>query len=351
MLKTIAVLTGGGDCPGLNPAIKSVTQKALSMGLKVIGIRSGWQGLIDDLNPLHLDAKSVHHIDREGGTILQSSRTNPFKMKDGPNAVIKRMHDLNIDALVAIGGEDTLGVAHRLYCDFKVPVVGIPKTIDGDLSATDYCLGFESAVTVVTESIDRLRSTAQSHERSFVVEVMGRHAGHLALKSGISAGADMILIPEYPFDLDQVVKLIIARKNNTHPYSMIVIAEGARPAGSDISVTSKTTDSFGHIRLGGAGFHLSEYIENHAHIDCRPLILGHLQRGGSPSAFDRRMGHHFGIVACEALVAGKFGTMASLSEGRITLKSLSEAVKELHVVDTKKYYDTELYQAKSSLLS
>lgn len=350
-IKTIAILTGGGDCPGLNPAIKSVTEKALASGLQVVGIKEGWRGLVDNIDPLPLDSDATRHIDRQGGTMLKSSRTNPFKISGGPEAVKKRMHALGIDALVAIGGEDTLGVAAQLHEHHRVPVVGIPKTIDGDLSATEYCLGFESAVEIITQCVDTLRSTANSHDRTFVVEVMGRHAGHLALKGGISAGADIILIPEHPFDPAQVAQLVKAKKTAHHNYSIVIVAEGAMAQGADISVVSHVTDSFGHVRLGGIGQYLADYIEETTKIECRPVVLGHLQRGGAPVAFDRRMGHYFGIAACEAAILGYFGNMVSLTKGQIELKPLKDAIKQLHLVDVKKYYDTEMYRAQLTMLN
>lgn len=350
-IKTIAILTGGGDCPGLNPAIKSVTEKALASGLQVLGIREGWRGLVETINPLALDLNTVRHLDRQGGTMLKSSRTNPFKITGGPEAVKKRMSALGINALVAIGGEDTLGVAAQLHEHHHVPIVGIPKTIDGDLSATEYCLGFESAVEIVTTCVDTLRSTADSHDRTFIVEVMGRHAGHLALKGGISAGADIILIPEHPFDPAHVAQLVRAKKTAQHNYSIVIVAEGAMAQGADLSVVSTTIDSFGHVRLGGIGQYLADYIEETTKLECRPVVLGHLQRGGSPAAFDRRMGHYFGIAACEAAIFGYFGTMVSLTNGQIGLKPLKDAIQQLRLVDVKKYYDTKMYRAQLAILN
>lgn len=350
-IKTLAILTGGGDCPGLNPAIKGTSTKALESGFRVIGIREGWRGLMDDIEPLPLTASEVRHIDRQGGTILGSSRTNPFKSAEGPELVKKRMAKLGIDALVAIGGEDTLGVAAKLYQELKINVVGIPKTIDGDLSATDYCLGLESAVQIITKSIDMLRYTADSHARIFVVEVMGRHAGHLALKGGISAGADIILIPEQPFSPERVAELVLARKDAGQNYSIIVVAEGAMPEGADVAMLSGETDSFGHARLGGIGHYLEKFIEKNTGLETRVVVLSHLQRGGKPSAFDRRMGHYFGIAACEAIISGYFGQMVSLTKGCIRLLPLSDAVKQLRLVDIKKYYDPKLYRGALSILS
>ncbi len=347
---SIAVLTGGGDCPGLNPAIKGLCLKAIASGYKVLGIPEGWRGLVESLEPIPLSESTVHHIDRLGGTMLASSRTNPFKITGGPAIVQTRMKSLGVEALVAIGGEDTLGVASRLHQELNLKVVGIPKTIDGDLSATDYCLGFESAVEVITESVDNLRSTADSHQRTFVVEVMGRHAGHLALKGGISAGADIILLPEEPFSMEKVRELVLAKKRAGQRYSIVVVAEGASPKGADLSLSSKETDAFGHVRLGGIGHYIAEKIEKLSGLDCRAVVLSHLQRGGSPSAYDRRMGHYFGIAACEAIQSGYFGKMVSLKRGGIELVPLSDAVKELRLVDIKKLYDKELYCARQAVL-
>ncbi len=350
-LKTLAILTGGGDCPGLNPAIKATTIKALESGLKVLGIKEGWRGLTEDLEPILLTPELVEHIDEEGGTILGTSRTNPFKIVDGATTVKAHMAKLGIDALVAIGGEDTLGVAAKLFEEHACKVVGIPKTIDGDLSATDYTLGLESAVEIISHSIDTLRSTAASHGRIFVVEVMGRHAGHLALKGGISSGATITLIPEVPFQVEHVAKLVLARKNAGARYSIVMVAEGAMPKGADVAMLSGATDSFGHARLGGIGNYLAEALEKITNLETRSVVLSHLQRGGKPAAYDRRMGHYFGIAACEAILSGYFGQMVSLNNGRIDLRPLCDAVKQLRLVDIKKYYDAELYRGKLSVLS
>lgn len=349
--KIIGVLTGGGDCPGLNPAIKSVVKKAIESDYEVLGIKEGWLGLVDEkINPMQLDRDVVRHIDRQGGTMLGTSRTNPFKIKDGARIVEQRMKDLNLHAIVAIGGEDTLGVAAKLYEEHKIPVVGIPKTIDRDLSYTDYSLGFESALQVITDSVDTLRSTAESHARIFVVEVMGRHAGHLALRGGISAAASVILIPEYPFNVGRVCELLVARKARGVRYSIVMVAEGAMPEGADLSLVSNETDAFGHVRLGGIGHYLADEIEKHAKLESRAVVLSHLQRGGRPVAFDRRMGFYFGIAAVEAIIGGHFGTMAALKNGRILLAPIKEATKELRVVDVNASYDTQTYRAKQSII-
>jgi phosphofructokinase-like protein len=347
----IGVLTGGGDCPGLNPAIKAVVKKAIESQCEVFGLRDGWKALVDDsLTPFTLDRDVVRHIDRQGGTILGTSRTNPFKIPDGPKKVSARMKALGLDALVAIGGEDTLGVAAKLFQEENVAVVGIPKTIDRDLSYTDYCLGFESALQVITDSVDSLRSTAESHARIFVVEVMGRHAGHLALRGGISAAASVILIPEYPFNIDRVCDLLLERKKRGVRYSIVMTAEGARPKDADLSLVSGETDAFGHVRLGGIGHYLADEIEKRSGLESRAVVLSHLQRGGKPVAYDRRLGFYLGVAAVEAVVSGKFGMLACLKNGRIILAPISEAVKELRTVDIARSYDPHIYRAKQTIL-
>ncbi len=350
-IKNIGILTGGGDCPGLNPAIKATVKKALESGFSVLGIKEGWRGLVDTaLSPIKLDHDTVRHIDRQGGTILGTSRTNPFKLEQGARLVEQRMNDLNLHALVAIGGEDTLGVAAKLYEQRQTKVVGIPKTIDRDLSSTDYSLGFESALQIITDSVDTLRSTAESHARIFVVEVMGRHAGHLALRGGISSAASVILIPEHKFNIDRVCKLLLARKQRGVRYSIVMAAEGAMPEGADTSLLSQQTDAFGHVRLGGIGQYLADEIENRAQLESRAVVLSHLQRGGQPVAFDRRMGFYLGVAACEALISGHFGKMVALKNGRIVLAPISEAVKQLRLVDIDHCYDLDTYRAKHQIL-
>lgn len=348
--KVIGVLTGGGDCPGLNPAIKAVVKKALETEYNVLGIKEGWLGLVEKIEPINLDRDAVRHIDRQGGTILGTSRTNPFKVKDGASLVKKRLADLEMSAIVAIGGEDTLGVAARFYEEHRLPIVGIPKTIDRDLSYTDYSLGFESALQVITDSVDSLRSTAESHARIFVVEVMGRHAGHLALRGGISAAASVILIPEYPFDIHRVCELLLARKKRGVRYSIVMVAEGAMPKGADASLISEEKDAFGHVRLGGIGHYLAKSIEDIAKLESRAVVLSHLQRGGRPVAYDRRLGYYFGTAAVEAILGGHFGKMVALKNSRIVLAPIKEATKELRLVDIQTSYDINNYRAKQNII-
>lgn len=349
--KVIGILTGGGDCPGLNPAIKAVVKKAIESGFAVLGIKEGWLGLIDNrIEPMILDRDAVRHIDRQGGTILGTSRTNPFKNEQGIKLVEQRIKDLELNAIVAIGGEDTLGVAAKLYDQSQLPVVGIPKTIDRDLSYTDYSLGFESALQVITDSVDCLRSTAESHARTFVVEVMGRHAGHLALRGGISSGASVILIPEHPFSVDRVCELLLARKKRGVRYSIVMVAEGAMPKGMDPALMSQEKDAFGHVRLGGIGHYLAQAIEDKAKLESRAVVLSHLQRGGKPVAYDRRLGFYFGIAAVEAILNRHFGHAVALKNGSIVLASLKEVVKELRLVDVDSSYDVNNYRAKQSII-
>lgn len=349
--KVIGILTGGGDCPGLNPAIKAATKKALESGFQVLGLREGWKGLLDpSLEPINLNYDVVRHIDRQGGTMLGTSRTNPFKIPEGPDKVCRMMQNYNLFGLIAIGGEDTLGVAAKLHDQKNLKVVGIPKTIDRDLSFTDYSLGFESALQVITDSVDSLRSTAESHSRIFVVEVMGRHAGHLALRGGISSAASVILIPEFPFEVNRVCELLLARKNRGVRYSIVMVAEGAMIKGADMKTLSGETDAFGHVRLGGIGHYLADAIENQAKLESRAVVLSHLQRGGKPVAYDRRLGFYFGVAAVEALLEGHFGKMVALKNGRLVLAPIYEAVKELRTVNIEQCYDTQTYRAKYKML-
>jgi ATP-dependent phosphofructokinase / diphosphate-dependent phosphofructokinase len=364
--KRIGILTGGGDCAGLNPAIKWVVKTALDDRLQrtrrieyeVVGIRDGWLGLIkpeeDGEVPypriFTLTEEMVRTWDRFGGTMLGTSRTNPYDSKnDRSRVVLGNIERHHIDHLVAIGGEDTLGVAHKLHLD-GVEVVGIPKTIDKDLSGTDYTLGFETAVNVITEEIDRLRTTAGSHRRIFVVETMGRHAGWLALEGGESCGAYIILIPEYEFELERVNQLVLEGRRKGARYEIIVVAEGAMPAGHSVVTKEEAVDSFGHKTLGGIGEFLAAEITRATKIETRSIILSHLQRGGVPCAYDRRMGRYFGIAAIDLVVRGDFGKMVSYRNGRITAVPLQEAIGRLNTVDVKTQYDMERYNGRRTIL-
>ena len=364
--KRIGVLTGGGDCAGLNPAIKWVVKTALDDRLQrvrkvqheVIGIRDGWKGLVQpegDGDPpvsrmFTLTEEMVRTWDRYGGTNLGTSRTNPYDpKKDRSKTVLENLERFKIDYLIAIGGEDTLGVANKLHCE-GVKVVGIPKTIDKDLSGTDYTLGFETALNVITEEIDRLRTTAGSHRRIFVVETMGRHAGWLALEGGESSGAYIILIPEYDFDMNRVNELLMEGHRKGTRYEIIVAAEGAKPGGGSEIIKENGVDSFGHKALGGIGEFLANRITESTKMETRSIILSHLQRGGAPCAYDRRMGRYFGIAAVDLIAKEDFGKMVSLRNGRITAVSLKEAVGKLNVVDVNTQYDIERYNGRRTIL-
>jgi len=363
----IAILTGGGDCPGLNGAIKWVTKTALdpklavkrSVSFDVIGIVDGWKGLIevepDDRKSYEryvrrLDEEIVRTWDRYGGTNLGTSRTNPFNPKnDRSERVIENIKKLGIDVIVVLGGEDTLGVAYKLH-KLGIRAVGIPKTIDNDLAETEYSLGFDTAVNVIMEEIDRLRTTAGSHGRIFVVETMGRHAGWLALHGGECSGAYIILIPEHPFEIDRVCELLKERKGREINYSIIVVSEGARPVGREEFVRDGRIDEFGHLSLGGIASFIADEIEKRTGFESRHLILSHLQRGGSPSARDRLMARWFGIAAVDMIVDEDFGRMASLVKGEITSVPLKEIINKLKLVDVDKYYDTERYNGRRAIL-
>jgi ATP-dependent phosphofructokinase / diphosphate-dependent phosphofructokinase len=332
----IGVLTGGGDCPGLNAVIRAVVRKSDNFDSRVVGIRNGWKGLVD-ISYTDLDVKMVSGILPIGGTIIGTSRTNPFKDPGGPDKVLKNFRLLGLDALVAIGGEDTLGAASKLF-ERGLPVVGVPKTIDNDLSGTDFTFGFDTAVCIATDAIDRIHTTAESHNRVMVVEVMGRHAGWIATYSGIAGGADVILIPEIPIDLDEVCDLILRRHSRGKSFSIVVVAEGAQfaekaGANGELVVQETQKDEFGHVRLGGISQVLSKAIEKRTRFETRYVVLGHIQRGGSPTAHDRVLATRFGIFATEVVHRGEFGKMAGLQGNRIEAVPLSVATSRLKTVD------------------
>ena len=329
----IGMLTGGGDCPGLNAVIRAVVRKGVNQyGHAVVGFRDGWRGVIENKQN-HLTPDNTSGILHAGGTILGSSRTNPFKEERGVERVIETLSSENIDALIAVGGEDTLGVADKLAAE-GVNIVGVPKTIDNDLSATDFTFGFHTAVQICTDAIDRLHSTAASHNRVMVVEVMGRHAGWIAVYSGIAGGADVILVPEEPFDIEAVCDHIRSRHARGRTFSIVVVAEGATPSEtSDVVTAAETRDAFGHVRLGGIGVALESQIEERTGFETRATILGHIQRGGTPTAFDRVLATRFGIAAIDTVDAGDYGNMVALRGDRIVRVPLSEAVGELKTVD------------------
>jgi len=333
----VAMLTGGGDCPGLNAVMRAVVRKGERVfGDEMVGFLDGWRGVIEG-DTMPLSVESFRGTLPRGGTILGSSRTNPFKIDDGVEKAKASLERLGIDALVAIGGEDTLGVANKLF-DLGVHVVGVPKTIDNDLSGTELTFGFDTAVQIATEAIDRLHTTAASHHRVMVVEVMGRHAGHIAVWSGIAGGATMILIPEEPFDIDEVCAALRKRHEAGNFASIVVVAEGATPVEGTMSLLSGEVDQFGHPRLGGVGQRLTEEIEDRTGYETRVTILGHVQRGGTPTAFDRVLATRFGIAAIDAVHDEAWGQMVALQGGEIERIPLSVAVGTLKTVDPALYH-------------
>ena len=340
----VGLLTGGGDCPGLNAVIRGVVRRGLvEGGHTFLGFRHGWAGVLRD-DAVELDMQSTAGILPRGGTILGTSRTNPYADgADGTAAVRRTLEAREIDVLIPIGGEDTLGVALRLHGD-GVAIVGVPKTIDNDLGGTDVTFGFQTAVQIVTDAIDRLHTTAESHDRVMVVEVMGRHAGWIATHAGIAGGADAILVPERPFDIDDVVAHLRARHARGRSFSIVVVAEGATPREGTIQVHEGTaTDAFGHARLGGIGVVLEQEIEARTGYESRVTILGHVQRGGTPVAFDRVLATRFGVAAFEAAAAGRSGQMVALAGTQIVEVPLAEALREPKLLDPALYATAELF--------
>ncbi|MGZ4713909.1 MAG: 6-phosphofructokinase [Acidimicrobiia bacterium] len=338
----IGMLTGGGDCPGLNAVIRAVVRKGEGVhGHSILGFRHGWRGLMEG-EVVELGREDVRGILPRGGTILGSSRTNPYKSGDGVEQVRTTLADENIDALIAIGGEDTLGVAHRLAGD-GIRIVGVPKTIDNDLSATEMTFGFDTAVQVATDAIDRLHTTAESHDRVMVVEVMGRHAGWIALYSGLAGGANVILIPERPFDVAEVCERLQHRSRRGENASIVVVAEGAVPVEGTMTLQSGVVDEFGHVRLGGVGNQLTDEIHARTGFDTRATILGHVLRGGTPTAFDRNLATRFGIAAIDAVHEGEGDVMVALQAGEIVRVPLIDAVGELKTVPSRLFEVAEVF--------
>jgi len=339
--KTVGILTGGGDCPGLNAVIRAAVRKGITQyDYRFKGIQKGWKGMMEcDWEPLGLE--EISGILPKGGTILGTSRTNPFKEGDGGDIVAENMRRMKLDALIAIGGEDTLGVASKLN-DLDVPVVGVPKTIDNDLNGTDYTFGFDTAVNIVTEAIDRIHTTAESHNRVMVIEVMGRHSGWIALHAGLAGGADMILIPEQKYTVDEIVQTIEKRHNRGKDFSIVVVAEGvmlqAEEKDDEFVVQEAGLDEFGHVKLGGIGQVICNEVEQRTGFETRVTVLGHLQRGGTPTAFDRVLGTRFGIAAVDLVHAENFGNMVSLQGNEIVSTPLSEAVDKGKVGE-QNFYD------------
>jgi len=337
----IGVLTGGGDCPGLNAVIRAIVRKGVGVyGHEFVGFRDGWRGPLDG-DTVPLTVASVRGILPRGGTILGSSRTNPFKEDNGVARIRVSLAEHGVDALIAIGGEDTLGVAKRLH-DEQLPVVGVPKTIDNDLGATDYTFGFDTAVGIAMEAIDRLHTTAESHHRALVVEVMGRHAGWIALHAGLASGANVILVPERPFKIDEVVAYV-ERRFETKYACIVVVAEGATPAEGDMSLVTGDADAFGHVRLGGVGQRLVEEIEARTGKEARVVVLGHIQRGGTPTAFDRVLATRFGLHAIDAAHEQDWGVMVALRGTDIVRVSLAEATRELKTVPDDRLAEAEVF--------
>jgi phosphofructokinase-like protein len=337
----VGVLTGGGDCPGLNAVIRAVVRKGVGeYGHEFVGYRNGWRGpMEDDSRPLGVP--EVRGILPRGGTILGSSRTNPLTEEGGLERIVATLERDGVDGLIAIGGEDTLGVAAELQ-DAGVRLVGVPKTIDNDLNATDYTFGFDTAVNIAMASIDRLHTTAESHKRTLIVEVMGRHAGWIALHAGLAGGANVILIPEHPFDLDRVCDYIRRRFESQYA-PIVVVSEGAEPMGGMPITQDAPVDAFGHVRLGGIGHWLEREIERQTGHDARATVLGHVQRGGTPTAFDRVLATRFGLHAIDAAHEGRWGKMASLRATDIVLVDLAEATAEVKLVPDSLYREAEVF--------
>ncbi len=339
----VGILTGGGDCPGLNAVIRAIVRRTMGKyGGEVVGFKYGWAGVIEN-NQMRLGLEQVSGILPRGGTILGTSRTNPYKVDGGFDAIKRTVSDEKLNGLIAVGGEDTLGVASKL-CREGVPVVGVPKTIDNDINGTDFTFGFDTAVHIATEAIDRLHTTAESHNRVVVLEVMGRHTGWIAVKAGIAGGADLILIPEIAFTLDEVFTTIKKRHARGKNFSIVVVAEGAKfpeeaegRSDSGLVLQQGTADAFGHVRLGGIGNKLALTIEQETGFETRVTVLGYIQRGGTPTAFDRVLGTRFGVVAADLVHAQEFGKMVSLHGDKIIPIEMSHATERLKLVDTELY--------------
>lgn len=343
-MKKIGILTGGGDCPGLNAVIRAVVKRAtVTYEMEVLGIREGWKGLVTgSVEPL--TNYSVTGILPRGGTILGTSRTNPYKSKEDLQRLLENLKRFGIDALIVVGGEDTLGVAQKLFSEYRINVVGVPKTIDNDLPGTDFTFGFDTAVHIAMEAIDRLHTTAESHHRIMVVEVMGRHTGWIATFAGMAGGADCILIPEKPISIEETTKLITRRHKRGRRFSIVVVAEGYVPEGMEIKYEKDTlTDDFGHIRLGGIGNIVGKKLQDLTGIDTRVTILGHIQRGGTPTSYDRVLATRFGVAAIDMVQRKEFGNMAGLVGNKIIPASLTELTKGTKFVDMDIYKIAEVF--------
>jgi phosphofructokinase-like protein len=338
----IGVLTGGGDCPGLNAVIRGIVRKGINQhGHAFVGFRYGWAGVLKN-DAVELTNANTRGILHRGGTILGSSRTNPYKVDGGVEQVREAIEARGLEALIPIGGEDTLGVARRLI-DEGIQVVGVPKTIDNDLAGTDFTFGFQTAVQIATDAIDRLHTTAESHNRVIIIEVMGRNAGWIATYSGIAGGADVILVPERPFDIDEVCSRIRRRHSGGSTFSIVVVAEGAVPRDGDVVSEHEGTDAFGHVRLGGIAVALEKAIEDRTGFESRMTILGHVQRGGTPCAYDRVLGTRFGVAAINAVTEGDYGKMVALRGTEIVRVPLDEALSEPKLLDERLFKTAEVF--------
>ncbi|HEY3422935.1 MAG TPA: ATP-dependent 6-phosphofructokinase [Methanocellaceae archaeon] len=341
-IKKIGILTGGGDCPGLNAVIRAVVYKASENNWDVLGIRYGWKGMLT-ADAIPLKKKDVEGILPLGGTILKTSRTNPYKVEGGPETVIENAKKLGIDCLVAVGGEDTLGVANKLTkAGFQC--VGVPKTIDNDLGATDYTFGYQTAVQIASDAMDRLHTTARSHDRVIVCEIMGRHAGWMTADAGISASASWTFIPEQKGIVDDCCKMLRERYARGDRYAIIAVAEGAEFSDLDVKAAAQSTDAFGHVLLGGVGETLAKEIEKRTGFETRHVVLGHTQRGGTPLAYDRILGTRLGVKAVEMIAAGQFAMMASLRGEHIEAVPIEEAVKTLKTVPAQYFEVARTFQ-------
>jgi len=332
----IGILTGGGDCPGLNAVIRAVVRRSVQgYGSEVVGFLEGWRGPIENM-VMPLRMKDTDGLIQRGGTIIRTSRTNPFKVERGPERILESMKSNRLDALVAVGGEDTCGVASKMHKQHNLPIVCVPKTIDNDLNATDFTFGFDTAVNIVTEAIDRLHTTAESHNRVLVCEVMGRHAGWIACHGGIAGGADYILVPEQPIALTKICDSIKKAHTQGKDYSIVVVAEGAKLENEE-SLKDEELDAFGHVKLGGIGERLAKLIEKHTGYETRATVLGHIQRGGSPTAFDRVLATRFGVLAADLVHEKKFGRMVALQGAKVVDVPVEDAVGELKTLDMDLY--------------
>ena len=343
MIKRIGVLTGGGDSPAINAVLRAIFVRSQHYGYTVVGIRNGWEGLVKG-NAVELERKDVAGILARGGTLIGTSRTNPFKIENGVENVKANIAKFALDAIITIGGDDTNGVMFKLNKQYGIKGVGIPQTIDNDIAYSDYSIGFDSSLEIVTNAIDALHTTAFSHNRVMIVEVMGRDAGWLALCGGIAGGADVILIPEVDFDYDEIVNVLKARRERGANSSMIVVAEGAKPANCEGPIcASDAVDNFGHVQLGGIGKTIADELEKRTGFECRVTVLGHLQRGGKPTAFDRLLGTRLGATAVDFIHEGKFGNLVVMNNGKITAVPLEKALTERKPMDLDLYELSKLF--------